>query len=380
MAPGVCEAMLTTRLRTLSRSDHLDLRKVFQIARPMDQPTPTSSKGRRIAFIVLGLGISVLFIGLVLHDLSFEQLADEIGKVNLAVLTLVIPLDLLGFLCLGGRTHVLFNVVSESSYRQSLKSVLLGYAGNNTLPLRAGEFLRVGYLSRVGPAPSSSCLTLVGFERVFDIVVILVLFLVAVSVAAVSMTTSGLLWTLVPVVATALVGLVAINVFSAQFVALARRLGGIFGERAADYIGGLAQNVADGLAVLDSPAKTLLIVGLTLGNWIMTALSIYVWFVAFDLSLPWYAPLLLIGFISFGNLLPSSPANVGTFHFFVVEALVLLGITKAMATSVAIVGHVAGTLPFTIVGIIWCFADFVRGIGSDGPAVSTASESRDASQ
>lgn len=329
----------------------------------MQESKSSKSGKRRAVMIALGLAISALCLFLLFRDLSIEHVLQEIARVDLVVLSLVIPLDFVAFLFIAWRTHVLFNEMSTCSYREALKSVLLGYAGNNTLPLRAGELLRVGYLARVSKTPSSACLTLVGFERILDMVIILVLFTVSVSMTALSSSATAVLWTVAPALGAVLLFLWLIRRFPERFSALARRAGGLFGSRGAEFVGGLASNVVDGLAALNSPVTMLGVLALTLANWLITAVSMSMWFFAFDLSLPWYAPLLLIGFVSFGNLLPSSPANVGTFHYFAAKALVVLGVGKATATSVAVVGHVAGTLPFTLVGIIWGFAVFAREIG-----------------
>ncbi len=92
---------------------------------------------------------------------------------------------------------------------------------------------------------------------------------------------------------------------------------------------------------------------------------------AFGLDLPWYAPVLVVAVTALGTALPSSPAFVGTYHYFSALGVSFLGVDQATAASFAIVAHAAAFVPFTLVGMA-VFAGSIRvwarGGGEDGEA------------
>jgi uncharacterized membrane protein YbhN (UPF0104 family) len=79
--------------------------------------------------------------------------------------------------------------------------------------------------------------------------------------------------------------------------------------------------------------------------------NVYLWFVAFELDLPWVAAPSLLLFVSLGHLIPSAPSGVGTYHFFCLAGLKLFGVGAATAASVALVGHALAVVPLTVVAI-----------------------------
>src|ERR1700690_3666117 len=59
---------------------------------------------------------------------------------------------------------------------QSLwNAIAIGFASNNVLPLRAGEFLRVAAINRLAPVSFAAALSSVAVERVLDALVVVTL-------------------------------------------------------------------------------------------------------------------------------------------------------------------------------------------------------------
>ena len=67
--------------------------------------------------------------------------------------------------------------MSQLGLRRFYEMVLGGLACNNVLPVRIGELLRAGWLSREAPMPGGRALGSVALDRVCDVIT-LVLFLV----------------------------------------------------------------------------------------------------------------------------------------------------------------------------------------------------------
>jgi uncharacterized membrane protein YbhN (UPF0104 family) len=72
---------------------------------------------------------------------------------------------------------------------------------------------------------------------------------------------------------------------------------------------------------------------------------------AFGLELPFYAPAVVLAVTALGTALPSSPAFVGTYHYFSALGISVLGVEEATAASFALVAHAVAFVPFTLVGL-----------------------------
>ena len=107
--------------------------------------------------------------------------------------------------------------------------------------------------------------------------------------------------------------------------------------------------------------------------WALAVVSSGMTLWAFDLSLPWTAPMVVLVFASFAVTLPSSPGFVGTYHYFVALSLRVMGVPAARAASFAFLVHAAGVLPYTLISVLLLIPDALR--GDLVPATATATSS-----
>ena len=121
-----------------------------------------------------------------------------------------------------------------------------------------------------------------------------------------------------------------------------------------------AQRFGEGLGALRSRSMVLGVIGVTLVTRAVGLLTIQCWLWAFGLSLPIYAPLVILLFISVGVAIPSSPGFIGTFHIACAYALELMGVVPEVAASVAIAGHFMATVPWTVAGLFVSFPGIRR--------------------
>jgi uncharacterized membrane protein YbhN (UPF0104 family) len=129
------------------------------------------------------------------------------------------------------------------------------------------------------------------------------------------------------------------------------RLARPLGKRFAGVITARLTMLFRDLATLSSTKGLGLLLALTLAYWMSTMASVQIWLWAFDLSLPWFAPVVITLFLAFGTFLPSSPGFVGTYHYFCAASLVYLGVDEGTAMAFAIVGHFMSIVPFTVVSL-----------------------------
>ena len=75
--------------------------------------------------------------------------------------------------------------------------------------------------------------------------------------------------------------------------------------------------------------------------------------VAFDLELGLRAPILLLGVVSIGVMLPSAPGYIGTMQFFFMMALRPFHVDENLALSASFFFWVAQYVPVTVIGLVY---------------------------
>ncbi len=105
-----------------------------------------------------------------------------------------------------------------------------------------------------------------------------------------------------------------------------------------------------GLELLRSPFEALMIFFTTVIIWLLE--TVKYWFVmhAFPFQVSFFTLMLTNGIANLVTTIPSAPGYVGTFEWATLVVLVPYGVQQAIATSYAIVLHVALWFPITILG------------------------------
>jgi len=305
---------------------------------------------RRIAFAIIGLVLSAVLLWFMLSSIPFDELRASIVSVTVPILLLSLVSRLFGFVFMAGRTRVLME--ADISFPDLLRGQLAGFAGNNLLPLRLGEFVRVAYLARRSDVPQASWLAVAGLERLFDMMTLMAMFLIVAPLALGDFPKQASFFVLGIGVLTVTFTTLIVARYPARILQLARILLKPFGARLGNSLLSRSSQFIDGLAGLRSWRSVAAATLFSLAYWGMSVISVQIWIAAFGLSLPWYAPIFVIGMLAFGTALPSDPGFVGTWHYLCQSALVILAVPKATAVAFSLVGHFMTMVPFTLVAVI----------------------------
>ena len=212
--------------------------------------------------------------------------------------------------------------------------------GNNVLPARAGEALRVVLLAQRSDGSKRTLLGSVVAERMLDLIALLLIFVVTVYGA---LSTSRVLPTDHPLIVTgigvvlALVAAVAIWVLRAHHIF----------ERARDWLRPLA----------DAPRAILNRHGLVLlaGTFVLWALEATVYLAvarAIDLDFSVSGALYLVALTNFVAALPAAPGSIGTFDAAVAFGAKALGASGSAALSYVILLRFVLYVPITVLGLV----------------------------
>lgn len=216
----------------------------------------------------------------------------------------------------------------------------VGYMGNNVLPARAGEALRVVLLSPRCNAGKRTIISSIVAERVLDVIALLTIFITTVYGV---LSTSEVLPTDRPLLVTG-IGIVLILAGAITIWVLRRHH--VF-ERVRNWLRPLA----------DSPRALvsrwgLVLLAATFLLWTVEA-SVY-WTVAraIELDISISGALYLVALTNFVAALPAAPGSIGTFDAAVAWGANKLGATGSMAVSYVILVRFVLYVPITIVGLV----------------------------
>jgi uncharacterized membrane protein YbhN (UPF0104 family) len=110
------------------------------------------------------------------------------------------------------------------------------------------------------------------------------------------------------------------------------------------------QEAAAGIRQIGLTRTTLGAAGVSLLFLVSQALAFWLVMRACGLNLsPWVAAAVLL-IVHLGNVLPSAPANVGTFQMFTVVGLGIFGVERAVATPFSMVLFLVLTIPLWALG------------------------------
>ncbi len=321
-----------------------------------------SPSHRRRLFIALGFSISILFIYLSFRKIEIAKVWQEIQKIDYPWMLLGVAVQFCGFFGMTLRSKLLLQPLHDFSLFDVYKSAFVSYTGNNIFPMRAGEVLRIDYLARKGAIAHSSTLAVIFVERLLDMGFLLVLFFVILPLFFTQnhIPTSSLYFP-AAVVGVSLSSLLLMSRFPQPTLAFFRKFTGTLGQRVSSFLMEKLELFLGGLHALKSLWRVLLVLLGTMIFWVMNAGTLYCTLQAFHLGhLPWFTPILIQTFISFGAAIPSAPGFVGTYHYFFKSGLRVLGVTGALVDSMALVSHAFNIIPLTIFGLLLLMPDYLR--------------------
>jgi glycosyltransferase 2 family protein len=216
----------------------------------------------------------------------------------------------------------------------------VGYMGNNVLPARAGEALRVVLLSQRSDGSKRTLLGSVVAERMLDLIALVTIFVVTVYGV---LSTSEVLPTDRPLLVTGIGVLLVLAAAAAIWVLRAHH---VF-ERARDWLRPLA----------DAPRALLNRRGVALlaGTFVLWSVEAAVYLAvarAIDVDFAVSGALYLVALTNFVAALPAAPGSIGTFDAAVAFGAKALGASGSAALSYVILLRFVLYVPITIVGLV----------------------------
>ena len=312
---------------------------------------------------IIGIALSVVLLVWVLRDVSLAVVWRELSQASIPLFlasatcaTLIFPLRAI-------RWRVILQPVAPNQPFGALwRSTAIGMMANNVLPARAGEIARAYALTKQTAVPFATSIASLAVDRLFDMLVLLLLAVIAFLDPAfpreariAGQTLGSIAQGSIAFVGLLLAALYALAFFPAQIV----RLFELFARRVSPTLEARGKSIltrfSEGLSVLRSPGRFLVVLAWTVAHWLLNAFAFWLGFKAVGIDLPYSAALFLQTLIAIGVAIPSAPGFFGVFEKLATVGLAVYGIGADRATSWAIGFHILSFIPITVIGV-WYFA------------------------
>jgi uncharacterized protein (TIRG00374 family) len=304
------------------------------------ETTPARAEPRRGWLKLLALLlVSAVSLWLAMRNVDASLMLQEMRSAQPSFLVLAVLIGAVASVVRAVRWKVLLAYAPSATLRSLYTSMMIGYMANNILPARMGELVRIQVLARkTGVKRSLSAATII-LERTTDALVLLAV--VGLASFFLPLPTSirrGSQIAAAVFVAAIIMLLLLARGDTSSLQRVAQKLGR-FSPRVGQKVQEALKHFVDGLSILRNGKQALLVLGLTLLNWGIEAVSLAFVMKSLDMSLPRVAPLFLLAVLSLSFVIPAAPGSVGTYEFFAITGLSAFAVDKSQAAGLAVLLH-----------------------------------------
>ena len=133
----------------------------------------------RVLVALGGLALSAIFLWLAIRDADAADVQAALEDAEVGLVLLAVVAFGTGYFLQALRWRKIANT-PRPGMRRFYEMVICGLACNNVLPVRIGELLRAGWLSREAPMPGGRALGTVALDRVCDVVTLAVMLMISI--------------------------------------------------------------------------------------------------------------------------------------------------------------------------------------------------------
>ncbi len=286
---------------------------------------------KQLLWLGFGTTITLVLLSWVLRDIHWVGVGHSLQRADWGWLMVGWCAYLISY---GVRAHRWGMLLEEqgfrSSFQQRLTATFVGFGANSVLPASLGEFIRAGLLNQSAGVPLEASLGSILAERMLDIGVVLLLWVVPLSLQWVP-TLSGFNTTLIVMLCCLLFALWSLCLLGAKNPeGTVRRLepilSGLTPSKLQRRLRNGLLNFLTGLTVLGKPRRCLALLMVTLTAWLLNGVTYWTGLVAFNELAPgFWGALFIQSGAALAIAIPSTPGYIGPFE---ASLQVLLGLYR----------------------------------------------------
>ncbi len=292
---------------------------------------------------IIGLLISFVGIYWAFHDFGFDEFLETIKSVRYEYVLLACILIIASVWLRAIRWKYLFKPEDGVETYSLFKYELIGYFGNNVLPLRLGELLRAYILGRRYSLSKSYVFGTIVLERILDTLALMLLSMILLFIYPLTGLIKGYIYT----------GII-LSLILVILLFILKQMNIVNSERGFLFT---ISKFFQGFKNIDYNKIPILFI-LSISTWSVYWLDVHLIQYAFGFGMAPSHSLLLLIVSSLFMSIPSAPGMIGTFHAGVKYVMLDLFATSYVytvgeATSFAIVLHAYGYISYTLFGAIY---------------------------
>ncbi|MFC1829341.1 lysylphosphatidylglycerol synthase transmembrane domain-containing protein [Thermodesulfobacteriota bacterium] len=330
--------------------------------------------------LILGVAVSVIALFLAFRNVPFSDLVLYMASINLIWAVPSVLTGLIAYLVRVSRWQMILGPSHRVGFWQAFHPLMIGFMMNCIVPGRIGELARPAILKKNMNVPFSTGLATVIVERVFDVIILILLFaglsavveidpdlditfnqyhlnretLIAIGNGMIKLfllLIAGILMLSIPRTRKMIQQIIQNAPSLLFFVGKAAKEK--LEKRVCNPLLRFIENFAHGLSLLKYPARILACFGLSVVIWCLMACSFYI--------IAQGCPGITVSFIElyavlvitcFFIALPSVPGFWGVWEAGGVFALALFGVSAKDAAGFTLANHAIQMIPIIIVGLV----------------------------
>ncbi|MDP9372539.1 MAG: flippase-like domain-containing protein [Chloroflexota bacterium] len=312
--------------------------------------------------LIGGVALTALFLWLALRNVDIGAVRDGLRHARYEFLLPAALCNVAGYGVRTLRWQRILAPTKRVSFGRLYPVLMTGFAANNLLPARIGEFTRAYLLGSRERVSRSLALATIVVERVCDGLTLLALMAVTLALVPIPATDAHLRTVEIAaalIFGLATAGLVALMLVPRPLLAIVRLLLRPAPRALARRVAGLLESFIGGLEALRRPRALASIAGLSLVVWALEGASYGFIMLAFPFDLgpgQWFAAAaFLLVFVNLGIMIPSAPGYIGTYQVFARLALGAFGVAPALAVGLSFVAHALQYGLITGTGLLCCW-------------------------
>ena len=298
---------------------------------------------------VIGIAVSALLLYLAARNVRLGEILPLLRQANFFYLALAGLCAVFAVWLRAWRWRFLIPNSERMRTANLFSATMIGFMGNNLLPLRIGDLARAYIAAKKENVAASAMLATVVLERLLDVFAILIMLSVIFFHLPLPRWIANGFLIMLALGAVAWIALLSMHRLSAVIDGWISRL---TPERHQDRIQDFIESFFAGLTAMHNKKNLSIAALLSIPIWTVYALGTYAALQACAIDVPFAASWVVLAFVGIGVSLPSAPGFVGTFQFFAVAALALFSVDPQTAFGYSLLHHLAQYIPVTLFGWI----------------------------
>ena len=295
-----------------------------------------------------GIICSAVIIGVLIYFVDWSVLREALKNCSLALFLVLFAVQSLSFFCRGMAWRVILD--DAPSRLNAFFTITEGYL-LNLLPLRLGEIGRSVIMGGlIGKSPFY-VFTTVLLERVFDVLITLILLIITIPLMAASSFSGTLYYILFGVLIAGMAFMFWIAGHQDLFMNFVEKI-----IKPESRIGQLVLRkirlLLSGMGILTQPKRFCIWLFWILATWACWIATLQIGLREFFPQLPFWAGLFSQGIGALGGAIPSAPAGIGVVEGAYVVSLGFFGIDQSSALTFGMVMHGISILSPVVWGLI----------------------------